>query len=109
VGALGEAGQALRPVGLEVDDRPAAIGAELAREAQHDDLALAPLGRGAHHFGDAIKHVWLDVPRHERIAEVMMLLVCLALLLERLRAPPPSPSPRQFASAHPARLLLPLF
>ena len=83
-GALGEAGQGLRPVGLEAVDRSPAICAVLARDANREHLPLTPLGGALHHSGHARVHIRMDILRHERIVQVMPLVVRPALLLERL-------------------------
>jgi hypothetical protein len=69
--------------GSKLFDRATAIGAVLAGEAQRQHLALAPLGGRPDHFGDALEHVGVNLPRHERIAELLVLVISLALLLER--------------------------
>jgi hypothetical protein len=69
--------------GSKLFDRATAIGAVLAGKAQRQHLALAPLGGRPDHFGDALEHVGVNLPRHERIAELLVLVISLALLLER--------------------------
>src|SRR5262245_3195169 len=71
---LREAFERARPLRIGNVDSPAAVAAKLGRESQHLQLVLALLGSDADGPVDAVDGFGMNFARHERFAQLLMLL-----------------------------------